>query len=95
MIYLTILLLNVLDLLTSVLAINEWGIAIEANPFMAPIIESWVILPVKMGGAGLMCLIIYLLKRRGSPRANGVAWWIVGFYSCIVYCNVLVLWNFL
>ena len=95
MIYVTIILLNALDLLTSILAINEWGIAIEMNPFMAPVIESWRIYPLKIGGAALMCFIVYLLKRRGLPRANGAAWWVVGFYTCIVYCNVLVLVNFL
>ena len=90
MIYLTILTLNALDLLTTILAVDRWGIALEMNPLMAPIIDSWTILPVKMGCALLICLLAWRIKR----RFPGAAWWVVGFYSAIVVSNSMILYHF-
>ena len=94
MIYLTIFLLNVADLLTTHLAVNVYRVATEANSLMAPIIANlWLIVPLKLGGAFLMCCLLYRARTK-YPRwrlAKAVGRGVLVFYTLVVINNSLVL----
>lgn len=94
MIYVTIFLLNVADLLTTHLAVNVLQVATEGNPIMAPIIANlWLIVPLKLGGAFLMCWLLYRARTK-YPRwkaARVVGRGVVVFYVLVVINNTLVL----
>jgi hypothetical protein len=93
MLYIAIFVLNVLDLAFTHVAVNILGYQ-ELNPIMAPIVGSWVIIPIKLGLAGLA---VYLLWRANGrcvkwPRAPKIAAWIVFvFYILVVLNNGLIL----
>jgi hypothetical protein len=93
MIYVAIFLLNVLDLLTTHLAVNVLQVATEGNPFMAPIVGSWLIIPVKLLGA---CLMVYIAHRARTkyPQwkvAKGATLFALMLYILIVINNSLTI----
>lgn len=93
MIYISIFLLNVADLLTTHLAVNVYQVAAEANPIMAAILGSWVIVPVKLGLAALMVYLLWRarVKHPKWQAAKIAAWGVLVFYTLVVINNSLIL----
>lgn len=90
MIYALIYALNVADLLLTHYAVNVMQIAVEANPLMAPIVGTWVIVPVKLMGALVTVAGLYHLRRLKPARA--AAWFVLVLYVCIVLNNSFTIW---
>jgi len=89
MIYVAIYLLNVMDLLLTHAAVNVLQVAEEFNPLMAPIVGSWVIVPVKLGAALFVVLCLYRCRKLKLGRA--AAWFILVVYILVVLNNSVVL----
>ena len=88
MIYLMIFVLNALDLITTHIGVNIMGFY-ELNPVMRPLIGSWVIVPLKLGGAFLVAYMLYRLRWWKVARA--VTWGVIVLYSLVVVSNTLQL----
>lgn len=93
MLYVMILLLNVLDLITTHFAVNVFQVAVEANPFMAPIVGTWLIVPVKLIGAFLMAYGLHYCNKKYPQRkaAKRIAWFVLILYILVVLNNGLTL----
>jgi hypothetical protein len=85
MIYVLIYALNVADLILTHYAVNVMQIAEEANPLMAPIVGSWVIVPVKLTAALLVVAAFYRLRRLKMARA--ATWFVLVLYILVVFNN--------
>lgn len=92
MIYVSILLLNALDLAITLLAVRLFG-AYELNALFHGLIwNNWVI-PLKMSGATVSALTLYFLERR-FPQFEPIryaACFILGIYFTVVYHNGMLL----
>ena len=89
MIYAAIFLLNVLDLALSHVAVNVLQVATELNPLMRPILGSWVIVPVKLGAALFVVVVLYRCREMKLGRA--ATWFILVVYVLVVLNNSLTL----
>ncbi len=89
MLYVAIYLLNVADLLLTHAAVNVLQVASELNPLMAPIVGSWVIVPVKLGAALVVVYSLYRCRKLKLGRA--AAWFILILYILVVVNNSLTL----
>ncbi len=89
MIYVAIFLLNVMDLILTHLAVNVLQVATEANPIMAPIIDKWIIVPIKLGAA--LAVVFGLRYCRKMKLGRAVTWFVLVFYILIVLSNSLTL----
>ena len=88
MLYLFVYILNLYDLLISHYVVNVWQIVPEANPFMAPIIDSWIIVFLKVVVAGA---VLYMLWRKRHYRVARVGGkFLFVFYSLLFINNTLV-----
>jgi hypothetical protein len=89
MIYAAIFFLNVLDLMLTHTAVNVLQVAEEFNPLMAPIVGSWLIVPVKLGAA---LFVVYGLHRcRAMKLGRAAAWFLLVVYILVVLNNSAVL----
>ena len=84
MLYVSIFILNVLDLIVTHIGVNIMGFH-ELNPLLRPLIDSWLIVPLKLGGAFFVAYGLYRL--RGWRVARGVAWGIFTMYVLVVLWN--------
>ena len=74
--------------ITRTLIIND--LAIESNPFLTTWAESDLLLILKLGGAGLAALILWLTAGR-KPKASLVITSVfVAFYTGVLFWNLLV-----
>ena len=87
MLYIIVYLLNLADLIITHYAVTVWGIATEANLLMAPLLESWAIVFIKVF---LMAFVSYTLYRKRHYRVarRGVVFLLV-LYSLVVVWNSL------
>lgn len=92
MLYVSIFLLNVLDLILTHIGVNIMGFY-ELNPIFRPLISSWVIVPLKLGGAFLVAYGLYYVQKKvpGWKLARGVTWGVVILYSLVVINNAIAL----
>lgn len=89
MLYLAVYILNLLDLLTTHLAVNVWQVATEGNLLMAPIVGHWAIVPIKVAGIGIVLWILWRKRRYRVARGGGI--FLLILYMFIVASNTLVL----
>ena len=83
--YLTIFVLNVFDLVLTRIGISM-GMT-EANPVMAPIVTSWLIVPIKLTGAFLMAYMLWRVREYRVGRA--ATKFVVGLYVFVVVWNAV------
>lgn len=88
MIYALVYVLNVADLVLTHYAINVMQIAEEANPLMAPIVSSWVMVPIKL----VVPLVVLggFYHVRSLKLARVATWILLVFYSFVVFNNIVV-----
>ena len=91
MLYASIFLLNVMDLILSHYAINVLQVAEELNPIMAPILSSWLIVPVKLGAALLVVLGFMWAEKKARRATRAAAWFVLVVCILVVANNSLVL----
>ena len=84
MIYVIIFLLNVADLVTTHIGVNIMGYE-ELNPLAALIIGSWLIVPLKLGGAFLVAYGLWWCRKKKAGRV--AAWGILLLYILVVVNN--------
>ena len=92
MLYLSIFLLNVLDLITTHIGVNILGFY-ELNPVMRPLISSWVIVPIKLTGAFLVSYGLYRINKifpHWKPQ-RAAAWGVFFLYLFVVISNTLAI----
>ena len=93
MLYLVVYILNLYDLLISHYVINVWQVAAEGNLLMAPIIDSWTVVFIKVV---VMAAVMYLLwKKRHYRVARAGGKFLLVLYSLVVVNNTLVAFGIL
>ena len=93
MLYIAVYLLNLADLIITHYVVNVYRVAIEANLLMAPLLESWAIVFIKVIVAG--CAVCLLYRKRQYRLARGGAIFLLVLYSLVVLNNGLILISYL
>jgi hypothetical protein len=88
-IYTLVYVLNVADLVLTHYAVNVAQIAEEANPLMAPIVSSWVMVPIKL--IIPLAVLIGFYCVRSLKLARVATWILLVFYIFVVFNNSLVI----
>lgn len=78
--------LNLVDVLTTKLILSNGGI--EANPIMAPVVETNWGYGLKLGIAAVITIRIWALWGTEPNRARGTAYVILFLYAGVVGWNV-------
>ena len=88
MLYALVYALNVADLVLTYYAINIAQIAAEANPLMAPIVSTWIMVPIKLVVPLVVLIGFYCVRRVKLARA--ATWFLLVNYIFVVLNNSLV-----
>ncbi len=88
MIYLVVYLLNLLDLVLTHYAVTVWQVATEANFLMEPLLESWLIVFIKVVVSGAVLYMLWTRRHRKVTRV-GIIFLLV-LYIIVVINNGLV-----
>lgn len=88
MLYLIVYILNLYDLLITHIGVNIMQVATEDNLLMAPILDTWLIVLIKVGIIGLVLWQLWQRRKYKIVRAGAIC--LLIFYSLIAIGNTLV-----
>lgn len=82
---------NILDIYLTLLVLDRGGS--EANPFAQFLIDSHLIIPLKIIlPAGVLIGFIRVKPEKLSLLNIVTAWFVAGMYFCVVLTNLMVWW---
>lgn len=96
--FITAYILNLFDLIATLVLVKLYGVGVEANAFARLFIgDVWAVTAVKVVGVGILMLLIYRLKNRANRAANAASWICFAVYAAVAVYHLFIwrqLWTF-
>lgn len=89
--FITAYILNLFDLIATLVLVKLYGVGIEANALARLFIgDIWLATAVKVVGVGALLLTIYLLKNKAYRLCNAASWIIFVVYVALALYHIII-----
>lgn len=89
--FITAYILNLFDLIATLVLVKLYGVGIEANALARLFIgDIWLATAVKVVGVGILMLLIYRLKNRANRAANAASWICFAVYAVLAVYHFII-----
>lgn len=89
--FITAYILNLFDLIATLVLVKLYGVGVEANAFARLFIgDFWAVTAVKVVGVGILMALIYRLKNRAYRASNAASWIILAVYAALAQYHIVI-----